>query len=235
MLINGEENDILAEVRKTKEYNESVVKAIEELKHSPTRRLREEEWSEEQGLILFRGKVYVPNSVNLHRKIVKLHHDSMIAGHPGQFKTHELVSRNYWWPNMTRFITQYIAGCDLCKRTKMFPTPPRGKLIPNLIPENSAPWEHVSTDMIVKLPDCQGYDSILVVIDRMTKNAHFIETNEAISSAGLASIYQKNVWKLHGLPLTIISDRGPIFASNLMKELNKSIGIKTKLSTAYHP
>lgn len=88
--------------------------------------------------------------------------------------------------------------------------------------------------MIVKLPECQGFDSILVVIDRMTKNTHFIETNEAISLTGLASIYQKNVWKLHGLPLTIISDRGPIFASNLMKELNKSIGIKTKLSTAYH-
>lgn len=83
MLISGEEESTLAEIRKTKEYDESVVKAIEELKHSPTRRLREEEWSEEQGLILFRGKVYVPNSVELRRKIVKLHHDSMIAGHPG--------------------------------------------------------------------------------------------------------------------------------------------------------
>lgn len=166
---------------------------------------------------------------------MKLHYDSMIAGHPGWFKTHELVSHNYWWPNMTKFITQYIAGCDLCKRTKTFPAPPQGKLIPNLIPNNSTPWEHVSTDMIVKLPECQGFDSILVVINCMTKNAHFIETNEAISSSGLATIYQKNVWKLHGLPLTIISDHDPIFASNLIKELNKLIGIKTKLSTAYHP
>lgn len=124
VLISGEEESTLAEIRKTKEYDESVVKAIEELKRSPTRRLREEEWSEEQGLILFRGKVYVPNSVELRRKIVKLHHDSMIAGHPGRFKTHKLVSRNYWWPNMTKFITQYIAGCDLCKRTKTFPAPP---------------------------------------------------------------------------------------------------------------
>lgn len=234
VLINGEENDMLAEIRKMKEYDEAVVKAIEELKRSPTRHLREEEWSEEQGLILFRGKVYVPNSVELQRKIIKLHHNSLIAGHPGRWKTHELVSHNYWWPNMTKFITSYIAGCDLCKQTKTYPAPPRGKLIPNVIPENSRLWEHVSTDMIVKLPERQGYDLILVILCHMTKQAHFIPMNKALSSLGLTKLYRDNVWKLHGLPLTIILDRGPQFASSLMKDLNKMIGIKTKLSTAHH-
>jgi hypothetical protein len=102
-----------------------------------------------------------------------------------------------------------------------------------LIPER--PWEHVTADMVVKLPPSNGSDSILVVVDRFSKQAHFIPTTEELSSVGQAKLYLENVWKLHGLPQSIISDRGPTFASSIMKELNETLGIKTKLSTAYHP
>ena len=90
-------------------------------------------------------------------------------------------------------------------------------------------------DFITKLPLAQGYDSILVVVDRFTKMAHFVPTTEKTTAEGLARLFRDNVWRLHGLPESIISDRGPQFAAGLMKELNGLLGIETKLSTAFHP
>jgi len=104
--------------------------------------------------------------------------------------------------------------------------------MPNSIPEK--PWTHISADFITKLPLAQGYDSILVVVDRLTKMVHFIPTMEKTSAEGLARLFRDNVWKLHGLPESIISDRGPQFTAGLMRELNKILRIKSKLSTAFH-
>jgi len=103
----------------------------------------------------------------------------------------------------------------------------------NSIPEK--PWSHISADFITKLPLAQGYDSILVVVNRLTKMAHFIPTIEKTTAGGLARLFRDNVWKLHGLPESIISDRGPQFAAGVMKELNAMLGIDSKLSTAFHP
>jgi len=105
--------------------------------------------------------------------------------------------------------------------------------VPNSIPEK--PWTHISADFITKLPLAQGYDSILVVVDRLTKIVHFIPITEKMSAEGLARLFRDNVWKLHSLPKSIISDRGPQFAAGLMQELNEMLGIKSKLSTAFHP
>jgi len=105
--------------------------------------------------------------------------------------------------------------------------------MPNLIPEKV--WLHISADFITKLPLVQGYDAILVVVNRFTKMGHFIPTTERTSTEGLARLFRDNVWKLHGLPDSIISDRGPQFAAGVMKELNCMLGIETKLSTAFHP
>ena len=120
VLIEGAESTILSKIRKSKNYDESVVKAVTELKRSPTKVLREAEWSEEQDLVLYHGKVYVPKDMDIRREIVKLHHDSMVAGHPGRWKTIELVSRNYWWPGMNRFVAEYVKGCDQCQRSKAY-------------------------------------------------------------------------------------------------------------------
>jgi len=105
--------------------------------------------------------------------------------------------------------------------------------MPNSIPEK--PWVHISADFITKLPLAQGYDSILVVVDRLTKIVHFIPTTEKTSAEGLARLFRDNVWKLHGLPESIISDREPQFMAGLMRELNQILGIKSKMSTAFHP
>jgi len=94
---------------------------------------------------------------------------------------------------------------------------------------------HITADFIVKLPLAQGYDAILVVCNQLTKMAYFIPTTEKTLAEGLAKLFRDHVWKLHRLPKSIISDRGVQFAVGLMKELNRMLGIETKLSTAFHP
>jgi len=103
----------------------------------------------------------------------------------------------------------------------------------NSIPKK--PWAHISADFITKLPLAQGYDSILVVVDQLTKMVHFIPTTEKTLAEGLARLFRDNVWKLHGLPESIISDRGPQFMAGLMRELNQILGIESKMSMAFHP
>ena len=105
--------------------------------------------------------------------------------------------------------------------------------MPNAIPEKL--WSHISADFITKLPLAQGYDAILVVCDRFNKMVHFIATMEKTSAEGLAKLFQDQVWRLHGLPESIISDRGVQFAVGMIKELNNLLEIQMKLSTAYYP
>jgi hypothetical protein len=233
VLLSGQEASLLRDIRQAKDMDEQVVKAVGELKKTRTRKLEGQEWSEEQGLILFRGKVYVPRDMELRRKIVELHHDSQIAGHPGRWKTLELVSRNYWWPGMTKYIASYIKSCDRCTRTKTFPAKPIGKFVPTQIPKDI--WEIITVDLISGLPESGGYNAIMVVVDRLSKMLHAVPTTDTVTSEGMARLYRDHVWKLHGLPQQIISDRGPQFVSRFMKELNSILGIKTSASTAYHP
>jgi len=128
---------------------------------------------------------------------------------------------------------QYVEGCNACQCNKNCTEQPAGKLMPNSIPEKL--WMHISADFITKLPLAQGYDSILVVVDRLTKMVHFIPTTEKTSAKGLARLFRDNMWKLHGLPESIISDRGPQFVAGLMRELNGILEIKSKLLMAFYP
>ena len=128
---------------------------------------------------------------------------------------------------------RYVEGCDQCQRMKNRAEMPVGKLRPNKVPER--PWQHISVDFITKLPMSKGHDSILVVCDKFSKMSHFVTTIEKTTVEGLARLFRDNVWKLHGLLKSVISDRGPQFAAGLIKELNKMLGIETKLSTAYYP
>jgi len=144
-----------------------------------------------------------------------------------------MVTRNFWWPGVTREVKQYVEEYNACQHNKNCTEQPAGKLMPNLIPNKA--WTHISADFITKLPLVQGYDSILVVVDWFTKMAHFVPTTEKTMVEGLARLFRDNVWWLHGLPESIILDRGPQFAAGLMRELNEMLGIKTKLSTVFHP
>ena len=225
--------DLLKKVKESKAKEDEVVKAVEEMKRAGVKMLRDEEWREEDGLMLKEGKVYVPKDGELRAEIIRLHHDTPVGGHGGQWKTVELVTRNFWWPGVTKEVKRYMEGCDSCQWNKNRVAAPAGKLMLNEAPEK--PWTHIIADFITKLPLAQGYDAILVVCDRLTKMVHFIPTTDKTSAEELARLFRDHVWKLHGLPESIISDRGVQFAANLMKGLNQILGIETRLSTAFHP
>ena len=233
VLLEGAETDLLRQIRNAKVFDEQVVKAVKQLKTSSSKKIEGQEWEEEQGLILYRGKVYVPQDADLRRQIIAVHHDSPVAGHPGKWKTIELVSRNYWWPGLSRQVALYTKTCDRCNQTKVLPAKPRGKLTPTQIPKDI--WQTISVDLITGLPSSHGYNAIMVVVDRLSKLIHVVPTTDNVTSYGVARLYRDNVWKHHGLPEEIISDRGSIFISLFMKELNSILGIKTSASTAYHP
>ena len=145
----------------------------------------------------------------------------------------ELVTRNYWWLGVTRDVGKYMEGCDLCQRMKNRTEEPAEKLKLSKVPQKI--WTHLTVDFITKLPVVVGKNMILVVYDRLSKITHFVAMTEGTSVEGLARLLWDNVWKLHGLPESVVSDRRPQFVAELTKELNRMLGIRTKLSTAFHP
>jgi len=232
-LVEGPEEEIVKRIKEARDKDEEVIKAVEEMKKTGVKTLKDEEWQIEEGLVLKEGRVYVPKDEKLRVEIIQLHHDMPIAGHKGQWKMVELVTRNYWWPGVTKEVKRYVEGCDQCQRMKNRVEMLAGKLRPNQVPER--PWQHILVDFIMKLPVSKGHDSILVVCDRFSKMSHFVVTIEKTMAEGLVRLFRDNVWKLHGLPESVILDRGPQFVAELTRKLNKMLGIETKLSTAYHP
>jgi len=233
VVVEGPEVDILEKIKKARSKDEDVVRVVEEMKKAGVKELRGDEWKIEGELVLKERKVYVPKDEELRVEVIQLHHDVPAAGYGGRWKTVELVTRNYWWPGVTRDVGKYVKGCDLCQRIKNRTEELVGKLKLSEVPKK--PWSHLTVDFITKLPVVAGKDVVLVVYDRLSKITHFVATTEGMSAEGLARLFRDNVWKLHGLPESVVSDRGPQFVAELTKELNRMLGIKTKLSTAFHP
>jgi hypothetical protein len=134
VVLTTEDASFIDRIKECKAKDEAVVKAFKELQGS-SGTFHGAEWSEEEGLITFNGRIYVPKDSKLRHDIVHAHHDSAISGHPGRWKTLELVARNYWWPGISRYVASYVKGCDRCNCMKTFPAAPAGRLLPNAIPE----------------------------------------------------------------------------------------------------
>ena len=131
-----------------------------------------------------------------------------------------------------RDVGRYVEGCDLCQRMKNRTEEVVGKLKLSEVPEK--PWTYLMVDFIMKLLVVARKNAILVVCDRLSKITYFVATTEETLVEGLARLFRDNIWKLHGLPESMVSDRGPQFVAELMKELNKMLGIETRLSTVFH-
>jgi transposase InsO family protein len=134
---------------------------------------------------------------------------------------------------MSRYIGNYVRHCDLCCRTKVRRRKPIGELHP--VPTPSDRWEKVSVDFITELPPSDGFDAIMVAVDSMGKRAHFISTYTKITAEGAARLFLREIWRLHGLPSSMFSDRGPQFIADFMRELHRLLGIDASFTTAYHP
>ena len=129
-----EEENLRERIKRAQEGDEKVVKAVEELKKVGVKTLKDEEWEIEDGVVLKEGRIYVPEG-ELRREVIQLHHDTPVGGHGGRWKTTELVTRNYWWPGVTKEVRRYVDGYDACQRYKNRSEAPAGKLMPNAIPE----------------------------------------------------------------------------------------------------
>jgi hypothetical protein len=165
--------------------------------------------------------------------LIKSFHDPPHVGHPGMRKTQDLILCGYFWDGIHKDITKYICSCLMCQQTKVFLAKSCGLL--NLIPPTSSPWEEITADLIIQLPDSHSYQAIFVIVNRFTKRAHFIPTTNNISAKGATRLYQDHVWKDHGWPKNIITDRGTQFSVKFMGALNKMLGTEGVLSMAYHP
>jgi len=134
-LIEEVEEDIIEKIKKSEAKDDEVIKAVEEMKKTGVKVLRNEEWQIEKDLVLKEGKIYVLRDEKLRLEIIQLHHNMPIAGHGKQWKTVELITRNYWWPGVTKEVKQYIKGYDQCQKMKNRAEMPVGKLRPNEVLE----------------------------------------------------------------------------------------------------
>lgn len=180
------------------------------------------------------AQLVIPNIPLVKEGILWELHDAPYSGHMGTAKTLEAVSRLYWWPGMTTDVTRYVHTCHTCQRNKASNQVPAGLLKPLQIPQRY--WESVGMDYVVQLPVTKrGHDAILVFVDRLSKMVHLVPTTTTVTGVGTAQLYFDTVWKLHGIPKDIVSDRDTRFTGHFWRELMRLIGTKQYMSTSFHP
>ncbi|GJR17331.1 putative reverse transcriptase domain-containing protein [Tanacetum coccineum] len=161
-------------------------------------------------------------------------HKSKYSIHPGSDKMYQDLKKLYWWPNMKAIIAEYVGKCLTCSRVKAECQKPSGLLVQPEIPMWK--WERITMDFVTKLPKTSnGHDTIWVIVDRLTKSAHFIPTRETDSMETLTRLYIKEIVSRHGVPISIISDRDSHFTSRFWQSLQSALGTQLDMSTAYHP
>ena len=181
--------------------------------------------------------MYVPDDLELQRRIVSDHHNTLVAGHAGILATTRSVRLSYWWPGMATFIKNYVAGCVICQQFKVQTHPTKPSLYP--IPSTSNRlFGALGMDFMTDLPISDNrMDSIMVVVDHgLTKGVILVPTTKiGLTAEHTAKLFINNVYSRFGLPDSIITNQGPQFNSQFWQELCKTLGIKSKLTTAFHP
>ncbi|KAB5588096.1 Transposon Tf2-7 polyprotein [Ceratobasidium theobromae] len=224
--------DLIREEQESDENLSSISQAVrdhDKLPPSVAKGYRDYDWT--SSLLHYKGQVVVPQNQHIHNLILQESHDHPLAGHQGQARTLKMISRQYWWPNMTREVNKYVETCEQCQRSKG--AKQHVVLKPLEIP--GSPWEWITYDMIVKLAKSMGFDSVLVVVDHFSKMAHFLPCNESMTAEEVADIFIREVWKLHGTPKITTSDRGSTFTSRFLRALYQRLDIQPRFSSAYHP
>lgn len=179
--------------------------------HSPD----EQGYSLEKGLIRHNGKVWIGNNAAIQTKIIAAYHSSALGGHSGIAATYHRLRTHFAWKGMRQDVESFIKQCAICQQSKHTNTHPVGLLQPLPIPEGV--WRDLSMDFIEGLPKSNGFSVILVIVDRLTKYAHFIPVKHPYTTASIAQLFLDHIVKLHGLPSTIVTDRDTIFLSNFWK------------------
>ncbi|RVW42820.1 Transposon Tf2-8 polyprotein [Vitis vinifera] len=186
-----------------------------------------------QGLLLYKGRVIVPNVAALRAKLLHEMHDTKVGGHSSFLRTFKKLGQQFYWPGMHRSMQDYVKGCAVCQKIKAENLVSAGLLQPLPIP--CQVWDDITLDFIEGLPISRGKDTIMVVVDRLSKSAHFLTLSHPFTAKTIAEKFVEGVFKLHGMPKSIISDQDPILISNFWKEFFTMSGSKLQLSSAYHP
>ena len=161
-------------------------------------------------------------------------HETPLSIHPGSTKMYQDLKQTFWWTRMKHEIARFVNECDVCRCVKAEHQRPAGVLQPLEIPEWK--WDKIEMDFITGFPKSQkGNDAIFVVIDRLSKVAHFLPVKESITASKLADLYTSRIVSLHGVPLEISSDRGSLFTSRFWQSFQKAMGTNVLFSTSYHP
>lgn len=236
------DKELQEEILNSDKWDQEAVDALRLLKEDKGTKDHHsfEHWTVEdvegQELMLYKDRIYVPDNAELRRKIVHRYHDTEAAGHPGMLGTLELLRRDYYWPGMTNFVKEYVKGCAVCQQYKINRRPTNPPLNPIAAPESTRPFSQCSMDLITDLPVSNGYDSIFVFVDHgLTKGVVLTPCHKTITADGIADILFDKILVRYGRPDSIISDRGPQFVSKAFQDCLDRLGVKSKLSTAYHP
>ena len=161
------------------------------------------------------------------------HHDKPSAGHPSVAKTLKLTMRQYTWFGMCKDVKQYLRNCHICYHYKSSQHAPYGTLKSLPLPDRL--WKDITVDFVTGLPDCEGFNTIMMVADRLGKMRHIIPCNDTVDAKAMAQLYLRHVWKHHRFPKRIVCDRGTQFKADLWQALSGYLEIENNYSTAYHP
>ena len=195
--------------------------------------LASQNYKQRDGLLFYKGRLYIPASKELREQILYLLHSSPQGGHSGFHKTLHRAKSEFYWEGMRKEVRRFIKECDICQQNKSENIHPAGLMQPLPIPTKV--WTDISLDFIEGLPNSESYSVIMVVVDRLSKYAHFIPISHPYTASKIAQVFLANIFKLHGLPNSIVTDRDPTFTSTFWKELFKLQGTTLKFSSAYHP
>ncbi|KAJ9564125.1 hypothetical protein OSB04_000091 [Centaurea solstitialis] len=186
------------------------------------------------GLLTRHGRVWVPLAGGARQTLLEEAHKSRFSIHPGATNMYRDLRVDYWWPGMKREVARYVELCLTCLKVKAEHQLPHDKMQPLEIPKWK--WENITMDLITKLPKTpRRFGVIWVIVDRLTKSAHFLAIQESFTSEQLVELYVKEVVKRHGVPVLIISDRDTRFTSRFWERFHADTGTRLHISTSYHP
>ena len=184
--------------------------------------------------LMLGDRICVPDTDELRREILDEAHNAPYAMHPGATKMYNTMKPHYWWPGMKKDVAEFTARCLTCQQVKVEHQAPAGKLHPLSIPEWK--WEKITMDFVTNLPKTQkGNDAIWIIVDRLTKSAHFIPIRWGCSLDHLAKRYVNEIVRLHGISISIVSDRDPRFTSRFWKSFQDALCTRLNFSTTFHP
>ncbi|XP_027171567.1 uncharacterized protein LOC113771150 [Coffea eugenioides] len=221
---------LLERIKETQQTDPMIRKNLEKVQKGETQDFK----LGPEGVLRSRDRIVVPADDEIRQGILEESHRSKYTIHPGVTKMYHDVKGLYWWEGLKKDVAAFVQKCLICQQVKAEHQKSSGLLQPLEIPEWK--WKHITMDFLTGLPKSQkGFDAIWVIVDRLTKSAHFLPVSMSFSLEKLVKLYTEEILRLHGIPVSIVSDRDPRFVSRFWQKFQDSLGTKLKFSTAYHP